>query len=307
MNDEYALATMPDFTSRRFKYHYVTALTVLIRLGLDLNRVRLLAAGTLENFKGEVRWQIPEPGTELSNKAEITLGVGALSAVDTLPYQFFYGFKHGPHRSGDWETNARELMSPFDGAIIRFRARCADIIGKFGFGALDEDHCRRYLNLFGLADFEGADIDELFFWIRSLPDFHFWAGNAKAVARVASSIIGFPVEIVESIQSEMVLPEDCRSYLGDKSAALGTRMILGSRVVDNDNAYEVVVSGVDTGSVRAFLPDGPARKKLDRILDMCMPDDLERKITIRTKSSPLKLGDDKTDAHLGYSTYVNAV
>lgn len=306
MNDEYPLVRMPDFTSRRLKYHYVTAMKVLLRLGIDLNRVKLLATGTLENFKGEVHWQEPKAGTEISDRSEISLGVGMLSAVDSLPYQFFYGFEHGPHRSGDWETNARELMAPFDASVIRYQTKCADIVGKFGFGTLDEAHCRYYLKLFGLPEFEGNDLDELFFWIRSLPEFHFWAGNSRAVARVATALIGFPVEIIESVESSTLIPEDCRSKLGEESAVLGTRMILGSQMVDNDNAYEVVVSRVSAAESKGFLPGGKARKKLERILDLCMPNNLERKLTIRTKRSPLKLGDQKKNAHLGYSTYVNA-
>jgi len=110
---------MPNLTSRRAPAHISAAIIALLRLGVDINNVDILAVGEYENYRGEVRSQHPEPGTELQMDTRISLEVGCLSAVDQMPYQFFYGLGSAAGAGRAWEAAARRLMAPFDAALVR--------------------------------------------------------------------------------------------------------------------------------------------------------------------------------------------
>ncbi len=45
---------MPDFCNRRYPFHYTTAISVLAKMGVDVNDIDILAIGTYENYRGEI-------------------------------------------------------------------------------------------------------------------------------------------------------------------------------------------------------------------------------------------------------------
>ncbi len=96
---------MPYFCNRRFPFHYTTALCVLMKMGLDITQVDILAIGEFENYKGEVLEQEPAPGRVITAETTVRLKVGYPSAVDFMPYQFFYGLTGSGARSSDWERS----------------------------------------------------------------------------------------------------------------------------------------------------------------------------------------------------------
>ena len=113
---------MPDFSGQRYRFHYVTALNLLEGMGVDRRRIRIRKAGVYRNYRGEVRSQQPEPGSVLSDKSIITLEIGSNSAVDFMPYQFFYGLQGLRDSDNSWEDNARSLLAPFDSESVRYEA-----------------------------------------------------------------------------------------------------------------------------------------------------------------------------------------
>jgi hypothetical protein len=298
-------ATMPDFCSRRRPYHYVTALNVLMKYGVDLSNVNLIAAGTFENYKGEVHGQTPKPGEAITPGTEITLEVGCLSGVDHIPYQFFYGFHGVGDRTDDWELNARKALAPFDSEVIRYHAYAKHVARKFNFGVVEKPHLHRFLRLFAFNPEKYApDLPELMFWVSAMPLFHKWSGNARAVAAILGRLIGHSVEIVENARGSFVLPEECRSPLGSESSRVGASLIAGRTFSDCDSTYEVIVHGVNSKSVAHFLPGGKTYKKLEWLLSVSMPSFLERRIRIRTRGHRAAIGKEKPACFLGYSSYL---
>ena len=75
---------MPDFCNRRHPFHYVTALCVLAKMGIDIDTVDILAVGEYENYRGEIQTQSPKPGAAITDDTRIVLKVGYPSAVDYL-------------------------------------------------------------------------------------------------------------------------------------------------------------------------------------------------------------------------------
>jgi len=163
---------MPDFCSRRYPYHYLTALNLLSGMGINIDRVRLLAIGTFYNYKGEVHEQDPASGTMLTDETEITLKVGCFSAVDYMPYQFFYGMGKRPGSSGHWEKSARSLMAPFDAAVIRHQAQMRYQSLQYDGNIIEAKHLRRLLDLFNLPlPDENMSVDDILYWLSILPGF----------------------------------------------------------------------------------------------------------------------------------------
>lgn len=300
-----AIHKMPDFCSRRYPFHYVTALNILMKMGVDLSSVDLLAVSEFENYKGEVHYQEPEPGEPIGPGTRITLHVGCLSAADHVPYQFFYGVEGGRDRTGDWEDRAREVMAPFDSAVIRFKARAEYEAHKYNLGLLDRDYLTAYLDLFDFApDHDYPDLSELLFWAAVLPAFHDWSGNAEAVSAIMRNLIGYPVEIIENTSARFEIPERMQSRLGAESGRLGESLLLGDGFEECDSSCRVVIREVDRADIVNFLPGGSKRKKLDWLLQICLPGNLEADISVEAEEVPAVLGEEARQGYLGYSTYV---
>lgn len=297
---------MPDFCNRRRPFHYVTALNLLAGMKVDINKIDILASGEYENYKGEILAQEPEPGTLLSKDARIMLKVGFSSAVDYMPYQFFYGLS-GIRQSGSgWEEDSRKLLAPFDAAVIRHNAEARFQSLKYDYGVIDSEHFRRIIRLFGIklpADMDS--IDDMLFWLSILPAFHHWAGNPELTEKVLESLFGFTFEIVENTYSMHEIPPSLRYHLGARTGRLGREAVLGREFSEYDSGYEVMIKNVKENEVKELLPGGKIRKKIEWVLSVCMPNNLAYQIRIKVnRPGVTPVGDEINKRYLGYSTFI---
>jgi len=296
---------MPNLCDRNHPFHYTTALNLLAKLGVDIDAVEMVAVGEYENYKGEIRRQDPKPGTRLEHSTRIVLEVGSPSAVDNMPYQFFYGLFGRTAGGSDWDRSARRLMAPFDAAVIRHDAAARLESLRFSFGVIDEWHIRRFLQLF---DFQMSDVgdglDEAVVWSAVLPAFHLWAGNPRRVAEILGLLFGYRFRIVENAPSRFDIPDGLRYRLGSKAARLGRESVIGRSFMDWDSTYEIVISDLSREEAVDFLPGRPTRKKLERTLDLCMPGHLEFRIRLELTERCMMLGEERRGSHLGYSTHI---
>ncbi|HOP07513.1 MAG TPA: type VI secretion system baseplate subunit TssG [candidate division Zixibacteria bacterium] len=296
---------MPDLTSRRHKYHFVTALNLLFKLGVSLDRVELLADGEYQNYRGEIVSQEPTKGTPIDRNDTIKLRVGFRSAVDFMPYQLFYGLSGITDRTDSWDEQARRLMAPFDAEAVRYRALATNETLKAQAGLVDLEHLKRFLKLFHFDLIQDKpDVEEALFWTAAMPLFNHWSGNAKLVCSVLEFLFGWKFRIVENIKSRHYIPPNLQTKLGTKESRLGVETVLGGGFTDYDSAYELQVRDVKPEQVSDLLPGRPLRKKLDKVLRLCMPNDLDVKLRITVKKGDLRLGKTGLKQHLGYSTYV---
>ncbi len=297
--------TMPDFCSRRNPLHYITALSVLERLGIDTDRVDLLAVGEYENYRGEIRSQKPAPGTPISEDAPLALEVGHPSAVDYMPYQMFYGLSGVGGRTGAWEDQARTFMAPFDAAVIRYFARAMHHSLRFSLCMRDQHHLLRFLALLDFDPWrEPLDIDEIVFWVSVMPTYHGWAGNPHLVERLLSRVFGYDFRIVENAEAEYDIPAGVQSRLGASSAKLGQTCLVGRSFRERDSCYHVQVRGVPPGDACELLPGGRLRRKLEWLLTECMPNNLDGRIRLQVDRRPLVIGGNSPTALVGFSTYI---
>jgi hypothetical protein len=295
---------MPDLCHRRFPFHVSTALMTLMKAGADPDRISIMAVGECENYKGEISRQEPAPGSPLDHNTPISLEVGFPSAVDGMPYQFFYGLGGIRASTGDWETRARQLMAAFDAAQIK-RLALADLIGmNYNLGALDSGHIGRLLSLFRFDMTEYArSLKEAMLWVALMPTFHFWAGNAACVEKVLSYLFEHEFEIVENVRTEYDIPADLRYHLGNHSEPLGRGTVLGKSFSECDSGYMVVMKGLRAETMRRFLPGKRGRRKLENIIKMCMPGHLNCRLRIVPRPDASCLGRADGSSYLGYTTY----
>ncbi|MCX6826027.1 MAG: type VI secretion system baseplate subunit TssG [candidate division Zixibacteria bacterium] len=303
--NEKSIALMPDFCSRRYPFHHITALNTLMKLGIDINRVDILAVGESENYKGEVREQWPAPGTPLQADIKIVLKVGCRSAVDYMPYQFFYGLKGGRTHSGEWEELARGLMAPFDASVIRHNAQSRYQTLKYNLSLIEFEHVSAFLRLF---DFdicrENTPIAESIIWSTLFPFFHFWAGNPELVTRVLELIFGYKFKIIENVKSEYEIPKEIQYQLGARIGRLGRETVVGRTFSELDSGYELVIRGIKPEEVIQFLPGKPLRKKLETIISICMPNNLECHYRFEVLGRGIVVGQEKKKSYLGYATHI---
>jgi hypothetical protein len=296
---------MPDLSNRRRPYHYVTALNLLMRLDVDLHAVSILSQGSHQNYRGEILAQTPAPGQPLTPGTPIELEVGYDSAVDYMPYQFFYGLAGITSRSDNWDLEARHLMAPFDGSVVRYNALTTGASLKFSLSQNDRDHLTRLLGLFGFVlPGQQPDLKELRLWSSLMPTFHHWAGNAECVSRVLAAIFEHRFSIVENVPSTTSIPAPLQSRLGRKSSALGVSTVLGNSFRECDSAYEVHVHGVLAREAGDWLPGKPLRRKLDWILKTVMPNNLDYRLLVHVDSRGFRLGAHSEHGRLGYTAHV---
>jgi len=293
---------MPDLCNRRNPIHFSTALNLLRISGVDLDRVNILAIGEYENYKGEVLHQEPSPGAVVGPTTRITLKVGYFSAVDRMPYQFFFGL-FGRPAGKNWEMNARNLVAPFDASRIRHEATARFLELKYCNFGIDPEHLSRYLGLFDFvpADWE-LEQSEAYVWACLLPAFYDWAGNPERVAALLQFFLGYPCRIVENIPAEFPIGPEIQYHLGSLSGRMGHETVMGRAFTECDSTYHVIVSGVRHEEVVQFLPGGKKRKRLEWLLDKTMPGHLTRMMTIETDSKAMVLGKADQGGYLGYST-----
>jgi len=298
-------SVMPDFCNRRFPFHYATALNILTKLGVDINKVDLLAVGKYENYKGEIISQKPAPGTELEHNTEVVLEVGFSSAIDYMPYQFFYGLRGITPTDSSWERKARALMAPFDAAVVRHEAASEFEDLKNSFGFIEFDHLKKFLKIFDYTfDDDKINLDEAIIWSSLFPSFHDWAGNPDMVCEVLKYLFGYEFDIRENIYAGHNIPPRCRSHLGAPGDRLGKGLIIGRSFSDYDTGYEVVINGVKPGDMVEFLPGGSKREKIENVLEICMPSNLEHTIKIKAFEVKGQIGNTRGKSYLGYTSYI---
>jgi hypothetical protein len=293
---------MPDFLGRRYRFHYLTAMNLLESMGVPLGDIRVLAAGEYENYRGEIRSQEPAPGTAIPAGAIIVLNVGCRSAVDFMPYQFFYGLQGIRASDNTWEAEARSVMAPFDAATIRYAAAMRMQALRYDFGITDGGHIWRFMELFEYKPGDEAErAGKIAFLAAILPSLHLWGGNPSAVTVVMKKLFGYDVRLKENLKASTPIPEDIRYRLGSKAARLGSETVIGRSFEECDSRYEVEFVGVPPGEVRDLLPGGRTRRRIEAFLDFCTPGDMDRTIAVKVERPAARAGREK---YLGYSTYL---
>ena len=297
--------TMPNLTDRHHPYHYATALTLLIKLGVDIHSVSIRAVGEHRNYLGEILSQQPAAGQPIDTDTPITLDIGMASAVDYLPYQFFYGWHSGQARGSGWEEDARHLQAPFDGSVARYEAIAAHERLEYSLALVNLDYLLRYLKLFDFVLPETPDnVREPLLWSAIMPGFHVWAGSTKFVAGVLHYLFGYTFEFRENVAARYDIPDNLRSRLGKDSSCLGNDWIIGRSFSECDSSYELTISDVPANKAGNLLPGKPQRNKLQWVLSICMPTNLDCIVHVKVVSDDLKLGSSKAGSLLGYSAFV---
>jgi hypothetical protein len=298
-------AVMPDFVNRRAPFHYSTALNTLAKLGVDLSTVDIFAAGEFENYKGEIREQDPAAGTAVGPTTKITLKIGFPSAIDNMPYQFFYGLRGVTSSTGAWEDAARNMMAPFDAAVVRHYAAAKLHDLESNLGLAEFGHLRRFLKLFDYSlEDQTENITEAVVWASVFPTFNQWSGSPVLVCRVLQALFGYDFRIRENVEMTHEIPESCRSKLGNGGDRLGSGFILGGSFSDYDSGYEVVISGVSVDDVPDLLPHGKKRKRLEQALSIFMPNDMAYKIRVKSPRAKIAIGEEEHKNYLGYTSYM---
>lgn len=298
-------AVMPELTDRHHPFHYATALTLLMKLGIDIQQVSIRAVGEHRNYLGEILSQQPAAGQPIDADTSVALDIGMASAVDYLPYQFFYGWRSGQARSDGWEEDARHLMAPFDGSVARYEAVATHERLEYSLALVNMDYLLRYLKLFDFTLPEKPeDVREPLLWSAIMPGFHLWAGSPDFVAGVLRYLFGYTFEFKENVAARYDIPDNLCCRLGKEASRLGDDWIIGRSFSECDSSYELSISDVPASEAGDLLPGKPKRTKLEWVLSICMPTNLDCIIRIRIASGDLKLGSSRTGSLLGYSAFV---
>jgi hypothetical protein len=296
---------MPNLANPHSAVPFIQALSQLKSSGVSLENVRLLLKGVFESYRGEIVHQLPPPGEVIDSSSVILLFVASSSMVDRLPPSLFLAPKEKYTDYSSMELESRKLFSCFDSTIIKMAAilKYAQLVYNSVFA--ETSFARQFVRAFGFPD-EGWSPEELFLWANLLPSYHQWGGTRKGTEEVLSRFLQTKVRIEEKRRGENPLPPELFSRLGRKASRLGSDWSLGSRYSECESTFGVMVGPISALHVHDFLPSGPKRKKLDRILKHCVPGQLRWKVTVRLRRSEksFSLGQNTANCILGYTTHL---
>ena len=219
-----AAVLMPDLAGlRRTARHRVdSAVLTLLRLGVDLGRIVLEAAGPGDS-EGAVVAQDPAPGTPLTPVSRIALRVGGSGGLDLMPFPL--------RDASDTEFRVDRLFAIFDNPALK--------LGFFlrqggAYLALHPDEpltARRWLeDLFSISVTPWPEAR----WhplARLVPRLHALGGTAAAVRVAMAAMFDLPVADVRVSRSVVPVSAPAELRLGARNGRLGFDAILGGGIV----------------------------------------------------------------------------
>lgn len=295
---------MPPLANPLSPSSLIHAVLWLKKLGVSADNLRLLFKGVFESYKGEISKHLPSSGMEIDPSTLIQLEVASASMVDQLPFSLFFDPNQKHLDLEKTEFRARELFSIFDATMAKIKTTLEYILLVYNFVFVEPSFSKNFVRAFGFPEDEWNS-EELFFWMLLLPGFHQWAGTKKGTEKVLSIFLGTKVKIEENQRGENSLPVELQSCLGIRGSKLGSDWSLGNSFSECDSSFKVMIGPISATQVRDFLPLRLKRKKLDLILEHCVPGQLRWSIDLKLKRKErnFSLGENTPNCVLGYSTY----
>ncbi len=296
---------MPDLAKAGSSTSFIHILAWLKKAGISLDNVKLLLKGVFENYKGEIINHLPPPGAEIDSSTVALLVIGSPSMVDQLPPSVFFAPRKRYMDLDKMELESRKLFSCFDSTIAKKLAVLEYILLTYDFVFSEESFSRRFVRAFGFPE-DGWNSEEMSLWMMLLPGFHQWAGTKRGTEQVLSKSLGTYVRIKEHQRGENGLPGEVQSLLGKRWSKLGSDWSLGKSFSECESCFKVIIGPISACRVRDFLPWGPMRKKLDRILKHCVPGQLRWSVSLKLKrrERSFSVGEKSSNCFLGHSTYL---
>lgn len=302
---------MPDFcTPRRvFRHDVDTAVATLGRLGVGLDRVRVVSAGPGWPA-GTVLGQEPAPGEPLEPRTRVVLTVAGSGGIDHLPY---------PVRDGDGtEFRADRLMALLDDPLNKLAQHVRQAGGFLALPPDDPTPARRWIEeIFGLS---AAPFPRECWYplARLLPALHRLAGTEDAVKVAFRQVFGLPVAETRVVAGLVPLDAPERTRLGRAASRLGVDAVAGGGLAEHC-VLEVTfgrrdpTTGEDAGVELAEWRrhDTPERRaQRDALYRLVVPAHLHPRVRERWRvgdsRSPARLGDPAREALLGVNARLGA-
>jgi len=117
--------------------------------------------------------------------------------------------------------------------------------------------------------------------------------NPEGVTAILQHFFRVPVQIHEFVGHWMFLSERERTRLADEGAVLGAGAVLGSRVWDRQNKFQVRLGPLTLAQYESFLPGGPMLRKLVDWVRLYLGFELDWDVRLLLRQDevpPLKLG-----------------
>jgi type VI secretion system protein ImpH len=130
--------------------------------------------------------------------------------------------------------------------------------------------------------------------------------SREGLTAILAHFFRVPVQIQEFVGQWMILGEQERTCLKGESARLGSGAVLGSRVWDRQNKFQVCLGPLTFAQYQSFLPGGPMLRKLVDWVRLYLSFELDWDVRLRLDKSEvpsLTLGG---GGRLGWTTWLGS-
>ncbi len=291
------IKAMPDFCAptRGVRHTVDSAVSTLLRLGVEMDRIILKSAGA-GWIRGTVVGQLPKAGEPISSRVE--LSVAGTGAIESLPF---------PMRDGaEGEFRIDRLVALFDTPLLRLSLHLRAAGGLLDLHPDDPEGANRWIvDIFRLSaePFPRARWYDL---ARLLPALPRIAGRPDGPALALQAVFRLPASRVRVIPGIAPVATDRRTRLGRWNGRLGVDAIVGDGVTASTSA-EIDIGPVDLATYRLH-ESGTMRRQREALYRLVLPAHFQRGVRERWRvgsaDQPARLGDHTHEAALGINSYL---
>lgn len=113
------------------------------------------------------------------------------------------------------------------------------------------------------------------------------------------------IEVVPCIKRWVEIPEDQRTYLGERNCTLGENFVMGEEVQDQTGKFRIRISNLDWDEFNSFLPTDNKFNELQILVQFVLRSRLDFDIELRLNPDEIRpwVLDDSGDFKLGWTTW----
>ncbi|MEO8367753.1 MAG: type VI secretion system baseplate subunit TssG [Candidatus Solibacter sp.] len=287
-------SVMPELAAPQYGFWHTinSALETLERLGVSSRRITIRMAG-LGWPAGWIVDQRPEAGTTLTADTVIEVWAAGLGLFHTLPVGMW-------DRAGDGNIGTQEIVELFDDPFQKAAHWIWEGARIYNLHALA---CERWIRLFGIdpAQWPKENWYEL---ALLLPPLQRLAGTEEGIRTALRQLLGVEVLEITPQRSFLPIPAEHRCALGRHNRQLGLDTVMGKRV-EGLRALEIRL-GPMTLARWEDLQQPEGRRRLETVLDLCMPVHQERRVTyeVLDRRKAPRLGLAEANSRLAVNSYL---
>ncbi|PYS96128.1 MAG: hypothetical protein DMF50_05900 [Acidobacteria bacterium] len=296
------------------------AVRSLVRLGAEIDTLRVVPVGIERSWRGEVVGQWPAPGATVAPGTNVLLfvtlpGLQHRLPDGILPSPATRDARHGPaidaseaadellleHRELD---PGRRFLQILDGWTARARVHLYQLQDAYDGAGAAEPLARHLLDVVGLGALP-ADEESAVWLSGALYHMPSTVAVAEPTGELLTAVLQESAHVVEGPPASIDIPEEFQHRLGVRNSRLGRDFVAGRTFLDARPSVTVVSGPEAAPEARAAVVESDRRHKAEAWNEAVLPSREKPQVrhAVVARDRLMRLGRASANAVLGVTTY----